>query len=1090
MQVFVKLIEMKRFLILFLFIASLFSTNNFSQVNNFKSYSIEDGMPVSTVLEMIQDSRGYLWLGTQGGGVSRFDGYNFVNFNSEKGLVNNTIRTILEDSKGNLWFGTDDGISFYDGYLFRTINENDGLSGTLVLKIYEDKQNNIWAGTDEGLNKIGFVNNYDSVNIKTYSYIDGLSYNLIFDIYEDRYERLWLAFYGGGINILTFSDSAGLQVDKLFRGIIPSDIILSIEEDKEGNLWFGTFDEGVFKIEGFTDSSLGEIKTFNINNGFPDNTIWDILSDNDGNIWFGTDKAGIVKYDQDQFRNYSIEQGFPDKQVLCLFQDSEENIWTGTFSSGICRLMGEHFSHYTEEQGLTNNQIYDIDQDAKGNYWLASHGGGLIKLTFHNDKPFFKSYTVDNGLPDNYINSIYITADEDIWLASKENGIARFDGKKFINYNEESHLANNYVNCILIDSRGQVWSGTKGGISLLNDKGFFTINEENWELPHNEVQTIIEDKKGNIWVGTLAGLAEFKDNTMTTFDEEEGLYYKEIYALAEDTHGNIWIGTNGGGLFKYEISSQEEQPIKLIADNSILRSTNIVSLVFQNDSILIVGTNIGFDKLVLDNKGEIISAKNYYKSNGFIGMENNLNSILKDNKGNIWFGTVKGITCYKPELEKINTKSPINHLTELDLLFKEVDWSEYVDSLYPWTLLPRSLRLPHSENHVTFKWTGISLSNPENVRYKYMLDPVDKDWSPSRLLPEQTYSGISPGDYSFLVMSENENGIWNEEPLTFNFTIMPPFYQTWWFITLMVLVAIIAMIVFIKYRENQLIREKRILEQKVTERTAEIQRQKTHIEEQKDIIEKKNIDITDSIRYAKRIQDAILPADKVLRDNLKDFFILFLPKDIVSGDFYWVKEKDGLLVIVAADCTGHGVPGAFMSMLGISFLNEIVEKDNIVSPERILNNLREDVILSLKQRGVESESKDGMDIAICTVDKKTKQVSFAGANNPLYLIRNNELFETKADRMPVAIHAKMDDFTKHEIDVIPGDSLYIFSDGFADQFGGQEGKKFKYKQFRQLLLDIQDKDMKAQGDLLNKTLTEWRGDYEQIDDVVIMGFKI
>ncbi len=552
---------------------------------------------------------------------------------------------------------------------------------------------------------------------------------------------------------------------------------------------------------------MGKIKTFNINNGFPDNTIWDILSDNDGNIWFGTDKAGIVKYDQDQFRNYSIEQGFPDKQVLCLLQDSEKNIWTGTFSSGICRLMGEHFSHYTEEQGLTNNQIYDIDQDAKANYWLASHGGGLIKLTFQNDKPFFKSYTVDDGLPDNYINSIYITEDNIIWLATKENGIARFDGKNIINYTEENHLVDNHVNCIMVDSRQQVWSGTRGGISLLNDKGFFTINEENWELPHNEVQTIIEDKNGNIWVGTLAGLAKIKDSTMTTFDEEEGLYFKEIYALAEDTDGNIWIGTNGGGLFKYEIDSQEEQPIKLIADNSILRSTNIVSLVFQNDSVLLVGTNVGFDKLVLDKKGEIISAKNYYKSNGFIGMENNLNSILKDNKGNIWFGTVKGITCYKPELEKINTEPPINHLTELDLLFKKVNWNEHADSLYPWTLLPRSLRLPYSENHLTFKWTGISLSNPENVRYKYKLDPVDKDWSPSRLLPEQTYSGISPGDYSFLVMSENENGIWNKKPFTFNFTIRPPFYQTWWFITIMVVMVLIAIITYINYRENQLVRE-------------------------------------------------------------------------------------------------------------------------------------------------------------------------------------------------------------------------------------------------------------------------------------------
>ncbi|NOY36859.1 MAG: SpoIIE family protein phosphatase [Chlorobi bacterium] len=1080
---------MKRILLILTICLTISVPGIFSQINNFKKYSIEEGLPVSTVLTMIQDSRGYLWLGTQGGGVSRFNGYHFTNFNSKNGLADNTVRTIMEDSKGNLWFGTDNGISFYDGYVFHTINKDKGLLGTQVLKIYEDKQNRIWAGTDEGLNKIEFVNNYDSVQINTFSYIDGLSYHLIFDIQEDKYNRLWLALYGGGLNILSF-DSTGLQVDKLSRGVIPSDFILSVAEDKEGNLWFGTFDEGVFEIEDNTKTSLGTIKTYNKNNGFPDNTVWDIISDYYGSLWFGTDKAGMVKFDQGQFRNYSIEQGFPDKQVLCLLQDSEKNIWAGTFSNGICKLMGEHFSHYKEEQGLTNCQIYGIDQDTEGNYWLASHGGGLIKLTFINDKPYFKSFTTEDGLPDNYINSICIDGDHNIWMATNEHGISKFTGKEFINISEKDHLVDNHTNCIMVDSRNQIWIGTRGGISLLNEKGVFTINEENWELPNNEVQTIIEDKKGNIWAGTLDGLVEFKDNTMITFDEQEGLDFRQIYALAEDCYGNIWIGTNGGGLYKYETGSHKKLPIKRVAGDSLLRSTNIVSLIFQNDSTLLVGTNMGFDKLVLNHNGKIISTKNYYKSNGFIGMENDLNAIYKDKKGHIWFGTVNGITCYKPELEKINTRPPVLHLTELNLQFNKVNWADYADSLYPWTLLPRSLCLPHSENHLTFKWTGISLSDPENVNYKYKLDPVDKSWSPSRRLSEQTYSGIRPGNYTFMVISENDNQILNKEPLTFNFIIKPPFYQTWWFISLMVVLVIFGIIFYIKYREKQLIREKHILEQKVQERTAEIQKQKTEIEKQKEIIERKNIDITDSIRYAKRIQNALLPSLQVLKDNLKDSFVLYLPKDIVSGDFYWVKEKNGSVVIVAADCTGHGVPGAFMSMLGISFLNEIVEKDNITSPEKILNTLRDKVIKALKQKDMDAGSKDGMDIAICTYDKKLNQLTFAGANNPLYLVRNKALAQTTGNRMPVAIHVIMDNFTKHDIPIQPGDSLYLFSDGYVDQFGGPDGKKFINKRFKQLLIDIQDEKMLIQKEILYKTISAWRGKHEQIDDIVVLGFKV
>ena len=228
----------------------------------------------------------------------------------------------------------------------------------------------------------------------------------------------------------------------------------------------------------------------------------------------------------------------------------------------------------------------------------------------------------------------------------------------------------------------------------------------------------------------------------------------------------------------------------------------------------------------------------------------------------------------------------------------------------------------------------------------------------------------------------------------------------------------------------------------------------------------------------------------MIKDNLKDSFVLYLPKDIVSGDFYWVKEKNESLVIIAADCTGHGVPGAFMSMLGISFLNEIVEKDNITSPEKILNTLRENIVTALRQRGLETESKDGMDMAVCSYNKKLKRLSFAGANNPLYIVRNNKLIQTRGNRMPVAIHVKMDDFTKYDIPIETGDSLYMFSDGYADQFGGPKGKKFKNKKFKQLLVDIQDENMITQKEILNKTITEWRGELEQIDDIVVLGFKV
>jgi serine phosphatase RsbU (regulator of sigma subunit) len=263
------------------------------------------------------------------------------------------------------------------------------------------------------------------------------------------------------------------------------------------------------------------------------------------------------------------------------------------------------------------------------------------------------------------------------------------------------------------------------------------------------------------------------------------------------------------------------------------------------------------------------------------------------------------------------------------------------------------------------------------------------------------------------------------------------------------------------------------------------------LEEQKEEIEKQKQEITDSIIYAKRIQTAILPTPSWVNTNLPEHFILFRPRDIVSGDYYWMNKIDNKIIVAAADCTGHGVPGAFMSMLGVSFLNEIVNKNNIVQPNIILNQLRSQVKHTLDQTGKEGEAKDGMDIALCVMDIENMVLQYAGAYNPLYLFRNGELLETKADRMPIGIYIReKESFTNNEIKLEKGDTFYIFSDGYADQFGGEKGGKFKTKAFKQLLADIQSKSMEEQHEILNKTIDEWRGDIEQIDDIIVLGIRV
>lgn len=278
----------------------------------------------------------------------------------------------------------------------------------------------------------------------------------------------------------------------------------------------------------------------------------------------------------------------------------------------------------------------------------------------------------------------------------------------------------------------------------------------------------------------------------------------------------------------------------------------------------------------------------------------------------------------------------------------------------------------------------------------------------------------------------------------------------------------------------------------------EIEAQRDLVTDQKDqIIEQKQA-TTDSIIYARRIQTAILPPDEVRKYLLPKHFILYKPRDIVSGDFYWLTQKREKIIIVVADCTGHGVPGAFMSMLGSALLNDIVNNIEILEAGLILDELRDQVMESLRQTGQIDEAKDGMDIALCILDKKNKTLQYAGGYNPLYLIRKNELIEIKADKMPIGISSKAgESFTNHELNLQKGDAFYMFSDGYIDQFGGPKGKKFMTSRFKQLLLDIQNKIMFEQKEILEQTLDDWMGNtdlhgenYEQIDDIIVMGIKI
>ncbi|NOY37549.1 MAG: SpoIIE family protein phosphatase [Chlorobi bacterium] len=289
-------------------------------------------------------------------------------------------------------------------------------------------------------------------------------------------------------------------------------------------------------------------------------------------------------------------------------------------------------------------------------------------------------------------------------------------------------------------------------------------------------------------------------------------------------------------------------------------------------------------------------------------------------------------------------------------------------------------------------------------------------------------------------------------------------------------------VLIIRYRTKSLRHTNQILREK--EKIAE------EVRRQRDQLSLAHKNLTDSIRYAQKIQQALLPSDYYFQRLLPESFILFLPKDMVSGDFYWITGREGRIFFTVADCTGHGVPGAFMSMIGFEILDKIINDQKVDKPAEILNILNQGIAATFSRGEENILLKDGMDLAFCALDRENRLLEFAGAFNPLYLIRDNNLIEYKADRFSVGLGEEENQrFTNHKLSLISGDKIYMFSDGYADQFGGPQGKKFMYRRFRHLLLSIHHLPLDQQKTIIYDTFLAWKGDLEQVDDILIIGVE-
>lgn len=1089
-----------RFLLPYLFLF-IFKPVVWSQQFHFKQYALTEGLSRSGVYDVIQDNEGFLWVATEGGGLCKFDGKNFVTYTRFNGLASEKVRNIFQDKNGVIWLGTTNGLSYFDGYEFKTLDVKDGIADNFVRSITQDYEGNIWIGSDRGITIIDAEEKGVSTKLKT-------NFSLPHQKVRSLMAQDDIIWIGTDKGLVKYQNDQ-IENFTVKNGLI-SDIILCLFVDSKNNLWIGT-QKGLSKFD-----KNGIIYSWDKKDGLISNRVRSIAEDHLGNIWIGTSK-GISVFNGESYLNLDHTNGLANDRIRCITSDSFDNIWIGTYFGGIMRFNHQDFIAYTPNEGLISNQIFSITEDEKGHLIVGTYDG-VSKLKIENEKLIRRvNINQSNGLANNAVKAILKDENGYYWYGT-ENGISIIKGNNIHQINASDGLLNTEITA-LKKYRGIYWVGTANGLAQLRTTNykdysvdFFT--RENG-LAGNSISEITTDQNDNVWISfSDGGLTLFKENRLINPYLPDGV--KEITALAIDSIGHFWIGTNGRGVYHGEYAEQNSELVlsNISAVNSELNSNYIFSLLISNQNIW-VGLENGL-ALIMPNKNDsLFTIQSYGPERGFFGLQNNQGASFEDSKNNLWFGTVNGLFCLrKHALQNLTEGKPsVNYIKSLKINGQSINWkkSDWCEGATGTFELPKNLKLPHDQNNISFDFIALNYISPTNVKYSWKLEGFDNEWKSATEKNDITYTNLYPGNYSFSLRSSNEHGLIMGNPVKFNFSIEKPWWSTWIFriIATLLLIALVALI--ISLRTRQLRKKQRLLEQTIQERTTEITLQKEELEI-------KNIEITDSIVYSRRIQNSILPGKEKLKSVLNDHFIFYKPKDIISGDFYWAESSPSnknQTYIAVADCTGHGVPGAMVSVVGTRALNSSVRESKLIRVSDILNKTNEIVQEAFTDYESGEIIKDGMDIALCSIDYSNTayvELQFAGAHNPVWIVRKSEddttieinsekaipnissngynLYEIKGNKQPIGYFENQQPFKCYTVQLKKGDRIYMTSDGYADQFGGERGKKFKYKALKTLILSIQSKNLEIQKQHLKKAFFDWKGAIEQLDDVCIMGLEV
>jgi len=787
-----------------------------------RSLDVEQGMASSYVLAIAEDSYGALWMGTGGGGLSRYNGNSFIHFTEEYGLSKNYILCLQFDQAGNLWFGTNGGgLGKFDGKYFYYLNTDNGLLSNTVLSLHLDETGSMWCGLESG-----GIARISQESITHYTALNGFSAQSVWAISSDVNGTVYA---GTEMGLFRFN---GSEFSQLEYGKTSS--ILCLSRISKSEIWAGTGGNGILILRGNT------LHTLSKKEGLHSDYIVSLYSADEETIYIGSDEDGLAVLKSGQVAVYKEKEGLTSPYVSCSVQDSKRRIWLGTYRGGVNLFNPNSFKHYTQEEGFSKSVVQAIAQDDNNSIWLGTDGEGLFRYTGKE----FLQYHESKGFPSNYVHTALKDSKGYIWFGTEWGGLIRYKNGNFEQLGPAQGLSAEVIISLAEANDGTLWIGTDGdGLIRYTGTEFHRFSTEQG-FPHDIIPALQTDKDGNLWIGTNgSGLVKFDGNSFLCISPNEGLPNAFISTLKIDANNLLWIGTEGGGLWAFDGNQ-----FMGFTEYEGLTHNTIWSITEDSENRLWVATEKGLTVLMRDVERPapyVSRLLTLTSQSGLKGLDFYPNAALLDRENQLWWGTGKALSSIDLNTIELTNIPQAVSLSQIEINEKYFDFNNEASEIagikfkeaLPFSNIPQKLTLSHHLNHLSFHFSPTQWIAPERLWYSYYLEGIDKAWGTPTRRSLAEYRNIPAGKYTLWVRALNDGNTWGE-PNSFSFEILPPWWLTWWAKLAYFVLLVLAIIQIFRWRTAALLKRQQELERLVSERTRELSEEKREVEKQRDEVEK------------------------------------------------------------------------------------------------------------------------------------------------------------------------------------------------------------------------------------------------------------